>query len=118
METIYYNLDARRVSTCDMASGETSPQCRSYAILRRVEEKRAGAGAKVLDLEEYRRRLSGTEPDAEELWEEVPSAAAPAGDDTPERRRSRRTGLTLDFFATLAILAMAVVVVVCFLPLL
>lgn len=113
METIYYNLDARRVSTCDMASGETSPQCRSYAILRRVEEKRAGAGSKVLDLEEYRRRLSGTELGAEALWEEAPSSAR---DDTPERRHSRRTGLALDFFATLAILAMAVVVVVCFLP--
>jgi hypothetical protein len=116
METIYYNLDARRVSTCDMASGETSPQCRNYAILRSVEAKRAGVGGKVLDLEAYRRRPSGTEPDAGNLWEEAPSAAAPAGDDPPERRSARRTGLALDLFATLAILVMAVVVVVCFLP--
>lgn len=123
METIYYNLDARRVSVCNMASGETSPQCRSYAVLRKVEEKRAGAGGKVLDLETYRRKLSA-ESGEEESKEEpsfMPAAAlCPAFTEaeTPARRRARRAGFALDLFATLAILIMAVVVVIGFLPLL
>lgn len=119
METVYYNLDARRVSTCDMASGEASPQCRSYAVLRKVEEKRAGASGKVLDMEAYRRKLA--ESTEEESWDEeeryeaiVPAPAAPAA--TQRVRRIRVFGLTLDAFATVAILVMATVVVTAFLP--
>lgn len=122
METVYYNLDARRVSTCDMASGETAPQCRSYAVLRKVEQKRADQGGKVLDLAAYRRKLT-EEQEAEEAWDEeerweatasvfpaMPAAAQAAS------RCTRHAGFALDFFATLAILVMAAVVVIGFLP--
>lgn len=124
METVYYNLDARRVSTCDMASGETSPQCRSYAVLRKVEEKRAGQPGKVLDMEAYRRkaeledlrRAELVAPyDGEERYEAlIPAPAAPAA--AHRNRRVRIFGLTLDAFATVAILVMATVVVTAFLP--
>lgn len=124
METVYYHLDARRVSTCDMASGETSPQRRSYAVLRKVEEKRSGQPGKVLDMDAYRRRLEVAEKrraevvapyDEEERYESViPATIAPAA--SHRSRRVRVFGLTLDAFATVAILVMATVVVTAFLP--
>ena len=113
METVYYHLDARRVSTCDMASGETSPQCRSYAVLRKVEEKRAGQPGKVLDMAAYRRKLA--ESTEEERYEAViPAPVAPAA--VHRSRRVRIFGLTLDAFATVALLVMVSVVVTAFLP--
>lgn len=123
METIYYNLDARRVSVRNMASGETSPQYRSYAVLRKVEEKRNGAGKKVLDLEEYRRKLA---MEREEVGDREDYSFAPAAvpcsassqRETSARRRARRAGFALDLFATLAILVMAGVVIYGFLPIL
>lgn len=123
METIYYNLDARRVSVRNMASGETSPQCRSYTVLRRVEEKHAGAGKKVLDLEEYRRKRSveseeaGTQEDYSFAPAAVPCSAS-AESETSAYRRARWAGFALDLFATLAILVMAGVVIYGFLPIL
>lgn len=117
METVYYHLDARRVSTCDMASGETSPQCRSYTVLRKVEEKRAREPGKVLNMEAYRRKLE------DELQEAVgggipdaPSIAPTVSAATQRSRRVRIFGLTLDAFATVAVLVMATVVVTAFLP--
>lgn len=118
METVYYNLDARRVSVQDMASGETAPRCRSYAVLRKVEEKKAGQMGKVLDLEAYRRKQAQA---AEEEWDEeeryeavLPAPAAQTS--APRTRRVRVFGLTLDAFATVAIVVMATVVVTAFLP--
>lgn len=120
METVYYNLDARRVSTCDMASGETSPQCRSYAVLRKVEKKRAGQPGKVLDMDAYRRKLSDS-AQRDEVWDEdercqavIPAPIAPAP--SQRTRRVHVFGLTLDAFATVALLVMATVVVTAFLP--
>lgn len=118
METVYYNLDARRVSTHEMASGETAPQCRSYAVLRKVEEKRGGEMGKVLDLEAYRRKQTQAAEEAwneEERYEAVPPAPA-AQIAAPRTRRARVFGLTLDALATAAIVVMATVVVTAFLP--
>ncbi len=115
METIYYHLDARRVSVQGMASGEAVPHCRSYAVLRKTEEKCSAAPGKVLDLEAYRRRLSLAEEAEVELTISEP-APKPHGERT--HRFHRRAFLALDCFATLAILVMTVVVVMGFLPLL
>ena len=35
METTYYNLDAKRLTVYDMASGESVPRPRSYTCIRR-----------------------------------------------------------------------------------
>ncbi len=113
METVYYNLDARRVSVRDMASGETSPQCRSYAVLRKAEKKRECPRGEVLDLEAYRHARAGAQPEGARR-EEAP--ALPAGECAPVRSRPGRAAQALDLLATLAVLVMAAVVVSCFLP--
>ncbi len=110
METIYYTLDARRISRFDMASGEAAPTYRQYAVLRRKEEPRAGEDGKVLDFAAYRRAL--TAPQEEDYAESQPAPKAMP----PARRESTRTGLVLDVLATVGILTMAAAVILAFVP--
>ena len=76
METIYYNLDARRLTVYDMASGEAAPAPRDMLFLRtqpRVPQREG----KVLDFDACRRALTG---------EETPLTCRR----TPGKRRRRR----------------------------
>lgn len=104
METIYYNLDAKRLTVYDMASGESAPQPRSYTCIRKSEpQTRPG---QVLDLDAYRRKLAGeTAESSADASVEVPQPRAGA------EKRTRRFALSLDLCATVAVVVMAVVVV-------
>ena len=114
METVYYTLDAQRVSCRGMASGEALPR---YVIRPklRAEEPFPGNMGQVLDFAACRRALEGRE----ELCAEQ---AAPADEETQAHplppRMWGRTGLILDLLATGAVLAMAAAVILAFLPLL
>lgn len=110
METIYYTLDARRVSRFDMASGEAAPICRQYAVLRPRDEPHEGAEGKILDFAAYRRALTAPEEEEYDQLHPAPKAALSA---KPE---STRTGLVLDILATVGILTMAAVVILAFVP--
>ena len=114
METVYYTLDARAVSCCDMASGEALPR---YVIRPKLreEEPSAGDGGKVLDVAAYRKTL-------EEREEILAEEAAHADEEIQVRalppQKWGRAGLVLDLLATGAVLAMATAVTLAFLPLL
>ena len=125
METIYYNLDARRLTVYDMASGEAAPAPRDMLFLRtqpRVPQREG----KVLDFDACRRALTGEETPfdlPEDAGEEVrednsgEDRTAPAGG-KPRARRPRRLQPALDAAASLAVVVMAAVVVSQFLGLL
>ena len=106
METTYYNLDAKRLTVYDMASGESVPRPRSYTCIRR-RSSRAKPG-QVLDMEAYRRKLAGEEGglSGETAGELEQAAAQPRA-----QRRLRRSALVMDFCATAAVVVMAVVVI-------
>ena len=117
METIYYNLDARRMTVYDMASGEAAPAPRDMLFLR-TQPRTPQREGKVLDFDACRRALTGEETpfdlpeDAgEETPEEVPAV------EQPRQRRPRRFHLALDAAASLAVVVMAAVVVSQFLRL-
>lgn len=121
METIYYNLDARRLTVYDMASGEAAPAPRNMLFLR-ARPQDARREGKVLDFDACRRALAG-----EERPSALPADAggdnsgedrtAPAGG-KPRARRPRRLQPALDAAASLAVVVMAAVVVSQFLGLL
>lgn len=110
METIYYRLDARRLTVYHMASGEAAPPPRS--LLRLCPEGRAPRGpGKVLDFEACRRAMSaqgGQAPAPSVSGPALSPAPAPAEETTP---RSRRLRLALDAAASLAVVVMAAVVI-------
>lgn len=128
METIFYSLDATRLTSYDLVSGETAPQVRYCPVPRSASHIHAGGPAKVLDMEEYRRRLAegqaGERREEDEDWPDEYyepvryKAVLPAPAQSVRRRKVRKLALGLDFCATLAILVMVVVVVRGFLPLL
>lgn len=112
METIYYRLDARRLTVYHMASGEAAPPPRS--LLRLCPEGRAPRGpGKVLDFEACRRAMSaqgGQAPAPSVSDPALSPAPAPApAEETPPR--SRRLRLALDAAASLAVVVMAAVVI-------
>jgi hypothetical protein len=108
MDTIYYMLDARRVSRT-IASGEAALSCGHYAILPRKIAPRAGEMEKVLDFAAYRRALPTSE-------EEMLPPAHQAHPASPEKTAG--VGLTMEVLATAGILVMTAAVILAFLPLL
>ena len=116
METIYYRLDARRLTVYHMASGEAAPAPRDMLFLR-SRPKAPRPEGKVLDFDACRRALAG-EPE-EEAQPDAGSAGecAPAGDKSasdggaPRVRRPHRLRLALDAAASLAVVVMAAAVV-------
>lgn len=124
METIYYNLDARRLTVYDMASGEAAPAPRDMLFLR-TRPAAPRRERKVLDFDACRRALAG-EGTPSDLPEEAmdgtgldnsgESRAVPAGEG-PRQRRPQPFHLALDAAASLAVIVMAAVVVSQFLRL-
>ena len=110
METIYYNLDARRLTEYDMASGEGAARARQRLYLRRQTQAPAGGGV-VLNLADYR-RSAGAAEEVSPAEEVLPQARA----EHAKPPRGRRAALALEFCASAAVVIMAVVVVACFLP--
>lgn len=109
METVYYTLNARRVSCCGMASGEAVPR-RSYAVLRRAQTPQAGEYGKVVDFTAYRQAI--------DIREEEAPAEIPEGPESACTGRVSRAFLALELMATMAVIAMAAAVILAFLPLL
>ena len=122
METIYYRLDARRLTVYHMASGEAAPAPRDMLYLR-PQPKAPRPEGKVLDFDACRRALAG-EPEeapvpaagAREDPSHVGAEGAPDGDES-RARRPRWFHLALDAAASLAVVVMAAVVVSQFLRL-
>lgn len=124
METIYYNLDARRLTVYDMASGEAAPAPRDMLFLR-TQPRVSQREGKVLDFDACRRALTGEETPfdlPEDAGEEVREDNS--GEDRtvsaveqPRERRPQRFHLALDAAASLAVVVMAAVVVSQFLRL-
>ena len=122
METIYYRLDARRLTVYHMASGEAAPAPRDMLYLR-PQPKAPRPEGKVLDFDACRRALAG-EPEEEPVPAgEAREGLSPAGErsapdgEAPRARRPRRLRLALDAAASLAVVVMAAVVVSQFLRL-
>ena len=108
METRFVSIDAKRITVWGAVGAEQASGggAAVYYTCRPRAPRRPQAG-KVLQLEDYRRRM-------EEAG--APGPAAEREPPCPERavrpaRRSRR-GLALDFAATAAIVCMALVFVV------
>lgn len=110
METMYINLDARRITVWGGEKEQRAcvgQQAVCYTVLpRRKAPARPG---KVLDFEACRRAMEGACPAPAE---EVPPAMPPA----PERRRGRRWDLALavDVGVSLGVLALVAAVAVRF----
>lgn len=118
METIYYNLDARRLTVYGMASGEAAPAPRDMLFLRARPQAPQQEG-RVLDFDACRRALTGEEapfaaPDAVMEGAQEDHSAGKGN----RARRPRRLHLALDAAASLAVMVMAAVVVSQFLGLL
>lgn len=100
METIYLNLDARRVTVCEGAQDQKAcvgQETVCYTVLPR--HKPARPEGKVLDFDACRRALEG-EPVAEEAPEEIPAPEAPA-----RPRRKLDLALAADLIASAGMLA-------------
>ena len=115
METIYYSIDAKRLSVCASAEGRRAcggqeTVCYTFVPSRKRTPPKAGAG-KVLDFEAYRRAHRPECPEE------------PAEEENPARMRPGRHGQTehrwklLDLCASGTVVAASLVVLVRFLPL-
>ena len=109
METIYYSLDAKRLTICAdaqgcRASGGTESVCYAF-VPRRVSTQRP-AQAKVVNIADY--RGAGKTSAAEER-------EAPSSPEAPlPRRRGLSFGLMLDLAVSAAILGVLAAVLVRF----
>lgn len=100
METIYLNLDARRVTVCEGEQDQKAcvgQETVCYTVLPR--RKPARSEGKVLDFEACRRALE-EEAVAEEAPEEIPVPEAPA-----RPRKKLDLALAADLIASAGMLA-------------
>lgn len=113
METIYYNLDARRLTVYEMASGEAAPAPRDMLFLR-TQPRTPQREGKVLDFDACRRALTGEETpfdlpedavDGTGLDDSAENRAVHAGEERCARRR-RQLAWALDAAASLAVVIM------------
>lgn len=111
METIYYSVDARRLSMraaareCWVSGGEESV-CYAFVPVR-PRQSEGVSGDNVVDFAAYRRQMESCAP------EETPEEVSPA----PRARRGTRRWLLLDLCASGAVLAASVVILLRFLAL-
>lgn len=109
METIFVNLDARRITMCGSQADQKAcvgQETVCYTVLpRRKESARAG---KVLDFEACRRALEDA-PEEQPVRAEVPALA---GEERPRRRVD--LVLAVDIIASLGVLALVAAVAVRF----
>ena len=103
METIYYSLDAKRLTVCGEAAGRRASggqETVCYAFVPRPRRPVTPAGGKVVDFTAYRQE------------EHAPQEEAP-GRPRPVRRR-RTLALTVDLVATGAVVVLLAAVVLRF----
>ena len=110
METIYLNLDARRVTVCEGARDQKAcvgQEAVCYTVLPRRRVPRPEGT--VLDFEACRRALEGAAM-AEEVPEEIPAPETAA----PRPRRKPDLALAADLIASAGMLAAVAAVAVRF----
>ena len=96
METIYYSLDAKRLTVCGEAAGRRASggqETVCYAFVPRPRRPVMPAGGKVVDFTAYRQ---AAHPEEYAPREEVPGRPRPV-------RRRRTLALTVDLAATGAV---------------
>ena len=101
METIYYSLDAKRLTVCGEAAGRRASggqETVCYAFVPRPRRPVMPAGGKVVDFTAYRQAAHP---------EEVPGRPRPV-------RRRRTLALTVDLAATGAVVVLLAAVVLRF----
>ena len=102
METIYYSLDAKRLTVCGEAAGRRASggqETVCYAFVPRPRRPVMPAGGKVVDFTAYRQEYAPRE--------EVPGRPRPV-------RRRRTLALTVDLAATGAVVVLLAAVVLRF----
>ena len=102
METIYYSLDAKRLTVCGEAAGRRASggqETVCYAFVPRPRRPVMPAGGKVVDFTAYRQ---AAHPEEYAPREEVPG------------RRRRTLALTVDLAATGAVVVLLAAVVLRF----
>ena len=93
METIYYSLDAKRLTVCGEAAGRRASggqETVCYAFVPRPRRPVTPAGGKVVDFTAYRQ---AARPEEHAPQEEAPGRPRPV-------RRRRTLALTVDLVAT------------------
>lgn len=107
METIYYSLDAKRLTVCGEAAGRRASggqETVCYAFVSRPRRPVMPAGGKVVDFTAYRQ---AAHPEEYAPREEVPGRPRPV-------RRRRTLALTVDLAATGAVVVLLAAVVLRF----
>ena len=107
METIYYSLDAKRLTVCGEAAGRRASggqETVCYAFVPRPRRPVMPAGGKVVDFTAYRQ---AAHPEEYAPREEVPGRPRPV-------RRRRTLALTVDLAATGAVVVLLAAVVLRF----
>ena len=102
METIFVNLDARRITVCGNEAGRKAcvgQEAVCYPVLPR--RKSARPEGKVLDFEACRRALGG---------EPLPEQELPPVEEAPEPRRRKDLLLAADLIASAGVLAAGIAV--------
>ena len=104
METIYYSLDAKRLTVCGEAAGRRASggqETVCYAFVPRPRRPVTPAGGKVVDFTAYRQ---AARPEEYAPREEAPGRPRPV-------RRRRTLVLTVDLAATGAVVVLLAAVV-------
>ena len=99
METIYYSLDAKRLTVCGEAAGRRASggqETVCYAFVPRPRRPVTPAGGKVVDFTAYRQ---AAHPEEYAPREEAPGRPRPV-------RRRRTLALTVDLAATGAVVVL------------
>ena len=107
METIYYSLDAKRLTVCGEAAGRRASggqETVCYAFVPRPRRPVTPAGGKVVDFTAYRQ---AAHPEEYAPREEAPGRPRPG-------RRRRTLALTVDLAATGAVVVLLAAVVLRF----
>lgn len=107
METIYYSLDAKRLTVCGEAAGRRASggqETVCYAFVPRPRRPVMPAGGKVVDFTAYRQ---AAHPEEYAPREEAPGRPRPV-------QRRRTLALTVDLAATGAVVVLLAAVVLRF----
>lgn len=102
METIFVNLDARRITVCGNEAGRKAcvgQEAVCYTVLPRRKSTRPEG--KVLDFEACRRALEG---------KPLPEQELPPVEEAPEPRRRKDLLLAADLIASAGVLAAVIAV--------
>lgn len=118
METVYYTLTAREIlvegATVQRASGDSA---RQLVCVRKTARAESAPAGKVIDLAAWRADRE-EETRLEELWPDGVDQTLgvnlddECGDPAPQIRRSRKSALNLDLWASVSVIGVVAVLLV------